>query len=52
MNEIWKMTVWNGQTREWCWVRNVSRLKMDKNLKDEILNDQTEEWSFKQNASN
>ena len=35
MNEIWKMTIWNGQTREWCWMRNVSRLKIDKNLKDE-----------------
>ena len=29
------MTIWNGQTGEWCWMRNVSRLKMDKNLKDE-----------------
>ena len=35
MNEIWKMTNLNGQTREWCWMKNVSRLKIDKNLKDE-----------------
>ena len=52
MNEIWKMTIWNGQTREWCWMRNVSRLKIDKNLKDE--NFKWPNWGMilKQNASN
>ena len=33
--KIWKMTILNGQTKEWCWMRNVSKLKIDENLKDE-----------------
>ena len=50
--KIWKMTILNGQTREWCWMRNVSRLKIDKNLKDE--NFKWPKWGMivKQNASN
>ena len=49
--KIWKMTILNGQTKEWCWMRNVSRLKIDENLKDE--NFKWPNWGMilKQNAS-
>ena len=33
--KIWKMTILNDQTKEWFWIRNASKLKINENLKDE-----------------
>ena len=52
MNEIWKMTILNGQTGEWCWMKNVPRLKIDKIWKMKIFKWPNWGMIFEANASN